>query len=53
MYKKVDMDKKREELDRLKAKYGLGTPKHSWNFVVLNLYILHKESWSDFNVVDL
>lgn len=26
-YKKVDVDKKKEELDRLKAKYGLNTPK--------------------------
>ncbi|ELU05835.1 hypothetical protein CAPTEDRAFT_219319 [Capitella teleta] len=27
VYKKVDQDKKQEELDRMKAKYGLSTPK--------------------------
>ncbi|GAA48607.1 Splicing factor 3B subunit 6 [Clonorchis sinensis] len=26
-FKKTDVDKKKEELDRLKAKYGLNTPK--------------------------
>ena len=31
-FKKIDTDKKKEDLDKMKSKYGLSTPEKKWTF---------------------
>lgn len=36
-FKKIDTDKKKEDIDRMKSKYGLSTPEKKWTFIPKDL----------------